>query len=171
MIQFKYTFTKRGIMKTAKSMIIELNNGHEVSVNFFPEIAPNHVERVATLSEEGFYDNCPFHRVIEGFMAQTGDGINQDGTGGSSYPNLEHEFSQTPHKRGTLSMARAMDPNSANSQFFICFGDTPHLDGQYTVFGEVIKGMEHIDNIKRGHPGSGIVSNPDRIKTIRIERK
>ena len=156
-------------MQNAKSMTIELDNGSKVKIEFFTDVAPNHVARVATLAKEGFYDGCPFHRVIEGFMAQTGDGINQDGTGGSSYPDLKQEFNAKPHLRGTVSMARAMDPDSANSQFFICFGTTPHLDGQYTVFGQVTDGMEHIDAVKRGHPGSGIVADPDRIKTIMVE--
>ena len=112
---------------------------------------------------EKFYDNCPFHRVIDRFMAQTGDGSNHNGTGGSKYPNLKQEFSKEPHVRGTVSMARAQDVDSANSQFFICYADTPHLNEQYTVFGKVISGMEHINNLKKGNSHSGTVHEPDHI--------
>ena len=126
---------------------IELKNGNVV-IELLPEVAPNHVNRIKELAREGFYDGVPFHRVIEGFMAQTGDGQNRNGTGGSSKDDLMSEFNNTPHLRGTVSMARTSDPNSANSQFFICFAAAPHLDGQYTVFGQVVQGMEYIDSLK-----------------------
>lgn len=151
-----------------KTLVLKLNNGL-VKVELLEELAPRHVERVCMLAEEGFYNGCPFHRVIEGFMAQTGDGSKKDGTGGSTYPNLQHEFSDKPHMRGTVSMARAQDVHSANSQFFICFDDTPHLNGQYTVFGTVKDGMEHIDSIKRGSGHSGMVTNPDTIIEAYVE--
>ncbi|MEC8063223.1 MAG: peptidylprolyl isomerase [Pseudomonadota bacterium] len=144
------------------TLILKLNQGN-VSIQLLPDVAPNHVERIKLLASESFYDNCPFHRVIEGFMAQTGDGSNQDGTGGSDYPNLTQEFNSTAHERGVVSMARAASPNSANSQFFICYDNCPHLDNQYTVFGRVTDGMDLIDSLKKGAPGSGSVTAPDRI--------
>ncbi len=128
------------------------------------DIAPKHAERIKTLAREGYYDNVPFHRVIEGFMAQTGDGQYGNGTGGSRYPNLPAEFSNVPFKRGTVGMARASSPNSANSQFFITFGDASFLNGQYTVIGEVVSGMENVDKIKRGEP----VQNPDKIVSMKV---
>lgn len=152
---------------TTYSLTMELESGN-VTIKLNNTLAPKHVARIVTLAQEGFYNNCPFHRVIEGFMAQTGDGVNQDGTGGSHYPDLKQEFSEEKHLRGTVSMARASDPDSANSQFFICTVNCPHLDGQYTVFGDVTKGMELIDRLKTGMPGSGIVRNPDRIKTLTV---
>jgi peptidylprolyl isomerase len=124
-----------------------------------PDLAPNHAERIKLLAREHFYDNAPFHRVIDGFMAQTGDGSRGDGTGGSKYPNLKAEFSNVPFRRGVVGMARAADVNSANSQFFIMFTDYPSLNGQYTVVGQVVSGMEVADKLKRGEP----VRNPDRI--------
>ena len=129
-----------------------------VTIRLRPDLAPNHVERIATLASEGFYDGVVFHRVIDGFMAQGGD---PTGTGmhGSDKPNLKQEFSREPHVRGVCSMARTMDPNSANSQFFICFAEAPFLNRQYTVWGKVIEGMENVDKIKRGEP----VQNPDKI--------
>ena len=158
-------------------MILKLNNG-EVEIELYSDVAPQHVERFKKLSNEGKYDGVVFHRVIEGFMAQTGDvkfgnstnenfNINLAGTGGSELPNLKAEFSDTPHVRGTLSAARAQDPDSANSQFFICFGAAPFLDRQYSAFGKVTKGMELIDMIKKGDPQSGAVENPDKIISIR----
>src|SRR5215469_7576245 len=114
------------------------------------DIAPKHAERIKQLARDGFYNNVPFHRVIAGFMAQTGDGQNGDGTGGSKYPPLKAEFSSVPFKRGTVGMARTSDPNSANSQFFICFGDASFLNNQYTVIGEVVSGMEAVDKLKKG---------------------
>ena len=157
-------------------MILKLKDGN-VIIELFNDIAPNHVERFKQLAKEKKYDGVVFHRVIDGFMAQTGDvqfgnstlenfDISRDGTGGSKYPNLKAEFSDIAHVRGTLSMARSSDPNSANSQFFICFKSAPHLDRQYTVFGKVIKGMEFVDLIKRGEDSSGAVTNPDKIVSL-----
>ena len=152
-------------------MILKLKDG-DVKIELFEDVAPNHVKRIKELANNGKYDNVVFHRVIDGFMAQTGDvkfgnSKNFDsgrvGTGGSSLPDLKAEFSNLPHQRGTLSMARSMNPNSANSQFFICFDAAPHLDGQYTVFGKVTKGMELIDKIKKGNDPNGSVENPDKI--------
>ena len=150
-------------------MILKLKDG-DVKIELFNDVAPKHVERIKKLADEGKYDNVVFHRVIDGFMAQTGDVQNGNssskdynlrlaGTGGSSLPNLKQEFSDLPHDRGTLSMARSQDPNSANSQFFICFKASPFLDRQYTVFGKVIEGMELVDKIKRGEPAP----DPDKI--------
>ena len=154
-------------------MILKLKDG-DVLIELFNDIAPNHVERFKKLANEKKYDGVVFHRVIDGFMAQTGDvqfansnldtyDINKAGTGGSEYPDLKEEFSSLPHERGTLSMARSSDPNSANSQFFICFKESPFLDRQYTVFGKVIKGMEYVDLIKRGEGSNGEVTDPDII--------
>ena len=155
-------------------MILKLKDG-DVKIELFPDIAPKHVERIKKLADEGQYDNVVFHRVIDGFMAQTGDVKNGNttsadfnlrlaGTGGSSLPNLKQEFNDTPHDRGTLSMARSQDPNSANSQFFICFKAAAFLDRQYTVFGKVIEGMEFVDKIKKGDENdNGSVTDPDKI--------
>jgi peptidylprolyl isomerase len=128
------------------------------------DLAPHHVERIKRLAREKFYDNVPFHRVIAGFMAQTGDGQRGDGTGGSKYPNLHAEFSKVPFKRGVVGMARAADPNSANSQFFIMYTDYPSLNGKYTVIGNVVSGMDVADKLKKGEP----VVNPDRIIHMRV---
>ena len=158
------------------TMILKLKDG-DVVIELFKDIAPNHVKRFQNLSKEKKYDGVVFHRVIDGFMAQTGDvefgnsnlesyDIGRAGTGGSKYPDLKAEFSNLPHERGTLSMARASDPNSANSQFFICFKSSPFLDRQYTVFGKVIKGMEFVDLIKRGDSPNGEVSKPDKIISL-----
>ncbi|MGU3493553.1 peptidylprolyl isomerase [Xanthobacteraceae bacterium A53D] len=134
-----------------------------------PDLAPQHAERLKTLAREGYYNNVPFHRVIDGFMAQTGDGQRGDGTGGSKYPNLPAEFSSTPFVRGTVGMARSSAPNSANSQFFICFAPSSFLNGQYTVVGQVVSGMEYIDKIKKGsQANNGSVSNPDRIVKMQV---
>ena len=146
---------------------IELKDGN-VIIELMTDIAPNHSNRIKELAREGFYDGVPFHRVIEGFMAQTGDGENKNGTGGSTKPDLKNEFSDTPHLRGTVSMARTADPDSANSQFFICFDDASHLNGQYTAFGQVVQGMEFVDNIKRGEPGSGTVDEPDLMISVKV---
>ena len=155
-------------------MILKLKDG-DVKIELFPDIAPNHVERIKELADKGKYDNVVFHRVIEGFMAQTGDvrfgnsnsaefDLSRAGMGGSNLPDLKQEFSSLPHDRGTLSMARSSDPNSANSQFFICFKAAPFLDRQYTVFGKVIEGMEFVDKIKRGDQNNnGAVPDPDKI--------
>ena len=154
-------------------MILKLKNG-DVKIELFSDIAPKHVERIKKLADDGKYDNVVFHRVIDGFMAQTGDvqfgnssssnfNLQRAGMGGSDLPDLKAEFNDIPHERGTLSMARSSDPNSANSQFFICFEDAPHLDRQYTVFGRVVEGMEFVDKIKKGDGPNGSVSNPDKI--------
>jgi len=155
-------------------MILKLKNG-EVLIELFIDIAPNHVKRIKKLANEKRYDGVVFHRVIDGFMAQTGDvkfgnssnndfNLRKAGMGGSDLPDLKSEFNDLPHERGTLSMARSQDPNSANSQFFICFKPAPSLDRQYTVFGKVIEGMEFVDKIKRGDENNnGSVSDPDKI--------
>ena len=127
-------------------------DGGDVTIKLRPDLAPEHVQRIAELANEGFYNGVPFHRVIPGFMAQGGDGGNHNGTGGSTKPNLKQEFSKEPHVRGTCSMARTNDPNSANSQFFICFDDARFLDSQYTVWGQVESGMELIDALPKGEP-------------------
>ena len=160
-------------------MVLKLSYG-DVEIELYPEKAPNHVQRFKQLSEEGKYDGVVFHRVIEGFMAQTGDvkfgntsspdfNLALAGTGGSVLPNLKAEFSDIAHTRGILSAARSADPNSANSQFFICFDSAPHLDRQYSAFGKVIKGMEFIDKIKKGDPNSGAVPKPDKIISLRVK--
>ncbi len=155
-------------------MILKLKDG-DVKIELFGDVAPNHVKRIKELADSGKYDNVVFHRVIDGFMAQTGDvkfgnsgskefDLRRAGMGGSDLPDLEQEFSSLPHDRGTLSMARSSDPNSANSQFFICFKPAPFLDRQYTVFGKVLEGMEFIDKIKRGDDSNnGAVTDPDKI--------
>ena len=158
------------------TMILKLKDGN-VIIELFSDVAPNHVKRFKQLSKEKKYDGVVFHRVIDGFMAQTGDveygnsnletyDIRRAGTGGSEYPDLKAEFSNIPHERGTLSMARSSDPNSANSQFFICFKASPSLDRQYTVFGKVVQGMEFVDLIKKGEGSNGKVSDPDQIISL-----
>ena len=137
--------------------------GGRVTIELRPDLAPNHVSRIKELVRSKFYDGTPFHRVIEDFMAQGGDPTGT-GTGGSNKPNLRAEFSKEPHVRGTCAMARSSNPDSANSQFFICFGDAPWLNGNYTIWGKVVSGMEHVDALKRGEP----VKNPDRIATMRV---
>ncbi len=150
------------------TLVITLKDG-DVIIRLRPDLAPNHVTRIKTLARRNFYDNVVFHRVIEGFMAQTGD-PRGNGTGGSDLPNLAAEFSRSARfQRGTLGMARSQDPNSANSQFFINFVATPFLDGQYTIFGEVVQGMEFVDRIKRGAPDTGAVAAPqDRMIRVRV---
>jgi peptidylprolyl isomerase len=143
------------------TLVLETSHG-AVTIGLRPDLAPNHVARIKELAREGFYDGVVFHRVIDGFMAQTGDPTGT-GTGGSG-KKLKAEFSREPHKRGTVSMARASDPNSGDSQFFICFADARFLDGQYTVWGEVTAGMENVDKIKRGEP----VRDPDRIVSAKV---
>lgn len=152
------------------ALIIETTKG-KVVIKLRPDLAPNHVAQIKTLAARGDYDGVAFHRVIDGFMAQTGDvkfgkdsSASRVGTGGSDLPNLKQEFNAEPHVRGTVSMARAQDPNSANSQFFICFNDARFLDRQYTVFGNVVEGMDVVDRLKRGEP----VFNPDRMITVRV---
>jgi cyclophilin family peptidyl-prolyl cis-trans isomerase len=158
-----YTIAEENIM------ILKLKDG-ELKIELFEDVAPNHVKRIRQLAQEGKYDGVVFHRVIDGFMAQTGDvkfgnssnkdfNLGRAGTGGSDLPDLKQEFNDLPHQRGTLSMARSQDPNSANSQFFICFKEASFLDKQYTVFGKVIQGMEFVDKIKRGEPAT----DPDMI--------
>ena len=144
------------------TLIMETTKG-KVVIALRPDLAPKHVERIKTLAREGFYDGIVFHRVIEGFMAQTGC-PQGTGTGGSKYGNLPAEFNAEPHVRGVCSMARAQNPNSANSQFFICFDDAGFLDKQYTVWGKVTEGMDNIDKIKRGEP----VANPDKITSLKV---
>ena len=172
-------FLTNNIMAEENIMILKLKDG-DVKIELFPDVAPKHVERIKKLAEDGKYDNVVFHRVIDGFMAQTGDvkfgnsnlesfDLKLAGTGGSDYPDLKSEFSNLPHERGTLSMARSNDPNSANSQFFICFKSSPFLDRQYTVFGKVIKGMEFVDLIKRGEGSNGKVSEPDKIISLSVK--
>ena len=154
-------------------MILKLKDG-DVKIEMYPDVAPNHVKRIQELADSGQYDNVVFHRVIDGFMAQTGDvkfgnssskdfDLRRAGIGGSDLPDLNQEFNDLPHDRGTVSMARSSDPNSANSQFFICFKPAPFLDRQYTVFGKVIEGMEFVDMITKGDGDNGAVSNPDKI--------
>jgi peptidylprolyl isomerase len=150
-------------------LIMELKTG-PVKIALRPDLAPNHVARVKQLTKDGFYDGIVFHRVIPDFMAQTGDPTGT-GSGGSKLPDLAAEFSDAKHVRGTVSMARAGSPNSANSQFFICFADSPWLDRQYTVWGQVVEGMEHIDAIKKGgeHNNGAISGEPDKIVKMRLE--
>ncbi len=150
------------------TLIMELKTG-PVVIALKPDIAPNHVARVTELAKAGFYDGVVFHRVIPGFMAQTGDPTGT-GSGGSDLPDLKAEFSAAKHVRGTVSMARTADPHSANSQFFICFDDAPWLDRQYTVWGQVVEGMEHIDAIKKGgeHNNGAISGAPDKIVKMRV---
>jgi peptidylprolyl isomerase len=149
------------------TLYLDLKSGRVV-IQMFPDLAPKHVERYKTLAREGFYDNTPFHRVIEGFMAQGGDPTGT-GTGGSKLPDLPAEFTTKRHfLRGTCGAARTSDPNSANSQFFIMFAPASHLDGQYTIWGQVTQGMELIDQLKRGSGGSGAVQDPDRIVHMRV---
>jgi len=158
-------------------MILKLKDG-DVEIELYPKIAPNHVKRFETLANEGKYDGVVFHRVIDGFMAQTGDvqhgnsnspnyNIDLAGTGGSDLPNLKAEFSDIAHNRGVLSMARSSDPNSANSQFYIVFESAPHLDRNYTAFGKVLQGMDLVDKIKKGDGPNGSVTNPDKIISLR----
>ena len=161
-------------------MILKLKDG-EVKIQLFPDIAPGHVERIKELANSGKYNGVVFHRVIDGFMAQTGDvqfgnsdskefDLNRAGMGGSDLPDLKAEFNNLPHERGTLSMARSQNPDSANSQFFICFQPAPFLDRQYTVFGKVISGMEFVDKIKRGDSNNnGAVTDPDKIISFKSE--
>ena len=158
-------------------MILKIKYG-EVKIELYPDKAPNPVKRFKELADSGKYDGVVFHRVIDGFMAQTGDvrygnsnnsdfNLSLAGTGGSNLPNLKAEFSDIAHTRGILSAARSADPDSANSQFFICFESAPHLDRQYSAFGKVIQGMEFVDMIKKGDPNSGSVAEPDKIISLK----
>ena len=165
-------------MSEENIMILKLKDG-EVKIELYEDVAPNHVKRIKELANSGKYDNVVFHRVIDGFMAQTGDvkfgnssssdfNLARAGMGGSDLPDLKQEFNSLPHERGTLSMARSSDPDSANSQFFICFKAAPFLDRQYTVFGKVISGMDYVDKIKRGDQNNnGAVSDPDKIVSFK----
>ncbi len=166
-------------MSEENIMILKLKDG-EVKIELFEDAAPKHVKRIKDLANSGKYDNVVFHRVIDGFMAQTGDvkfgnsnssnyNLSLAGTGGSSLPNLKAEFTDVAHVRGTISAARSSDPDSANSQFFICFDSAPHLDRQYSAFGKVVQGMEFVDRIKKGDPRSGAVTSPDKIISIRSQ--
>jgi peptidylprolyl isomerase len=146
---------------------IDLKNNGRVVIELLPQIAPKHVERIKALARKGFYDGVVFHRVIDGFMAQTGDPTGT-GSGGSSLPDLKAEFSDEPHIRGAVSMARASNPDSANSQFFIVFADSRFLDGQYTVWGRVVQGMELVDQIKKGAGANGKVNGPDKMIKVRV---
>ena len=161
-------------------MILKLKNG-DVEIELYPKVAPNHVKRFEKLANEGKYDGVVFHRVIAGFMAQTGDvkfgnsntpeyNLSLAGTGGSDLPNLKAEFSDLAHNKGVLSMARSADPDSANSQFFIVFDSAPHLDRSYSAFGRVIKGMELVDKIKLGDGPNGSVRDPDKIISLRSKK-
>jgi cyclophilin family peptidyl-prolyl cis-trans isomerase len=173
---FLFSFSSNIQSKERSTMIMKLKSG-EVKIELFDDVAPNHVKRIKTLADSGKYDGVAFHRVIDGFMAQTGDvkfgntkldfNAQMVGTGGSEFPDLKAEFNNIPHQRGVLSMARSQSPDSANSQFFICFDSHPHLDRNYTAFGRVVSGMEFVDKIKKGASGSGVVENPDIIISLR----
>ncbi len=147
----------------ANAIVIDTTKGR-VIVKLRPDLAPQHAERIKLLARDGYYNNVPFHRVIDGFMAQTGDGQRFNGTGGSKYPNLPAEFSSVPFKRGIVGMARSSEPNSANSQFFIMFADGSFLNNKYTVVGEVVSGMDVVDKIKRGEP----VQDPDKMVKVQV---
>jgi len=169
-----FVITTNNLKAEENIMILKLKDG-DVKIELFEDVAPNHVKRIKELASNGKYDGVVFHRVIDGFMAQTGDvkfgnssnndyNLSRAGMGGSDLPDLKEEFNDLPHQRGTLSMARSQDPNSANSQFFICFKEASFLDRQYTVFGKVIDGMEFVDKIKKGDENNnGSVSDPDKI--------
>ena len=172
-----FLFTNNNLIAKENIMILKLKDG-DVEIQLFPDVAPKHVERIKKLADDGMYDNVVFHRVIDGFMAQTGDvkfgnssskdfDLNRAGMGGSDHPDLKAEFSDLPHEKGVLSMARSSDPDSANSQFFICLETASHLDRNYTVFGKVTKGMEFVEKIKKGDGPNGSVSNPDKILSFK----
>ena len=172
-----FSLLNTNILAQNNLMILKLTYGN-VEIELYPEKAPSHVKRFKDLADSGKYDGVVFHRVIDGFMAQTGDvkygntnspdyNLSLAGTGGSELPNVKAEFTDIAHTRGTLSAARSADPDSANSQFFICFDSAPHLDRQYSAFGKVIKGMEFIDMIKKGDPSSGSVQDPDKIISLK----
>ncbi|MDC3070439.1 peptidylprolyl isomerase [Candidatus Pelagibacter sp.] len=174
-----FIFLSTNLIAKENIMILKLKDG-DVKIEMYPDVAPNHVKRIQELADSGQYDNVVFHRVIDGFMAQTGDvkfgnssskdfDLRRAGIGGSDLPDLNQEFNDLPHDRGTVSMARSSDPNSANSQFFICFKPAPFLDRQYTVFGKVIEGMEFVDMITKGDGGNGAVSNPDKIISFKSQ--
>ena len=171
-----FFITNQSISEENK-MILKLKDG-EVKIELFEDVAPNHVKRIKELANNGKYDNVVFHRVIDGFMAQTGDvkygnesseefNLSLVGTGGSTLPDVNAEFSNIAHIRGTLSAARSSDPNSFNSQFFICLEASPHLDRQYSAFGQVVSGMEFVDKIKKGDGPNGLVTDPDKIISLK----
>ena len=180
LIFFLILILTNNVIAKENIMILKLKDG-DVKIEMFPDVAPNHVKRITELANSGKYDNVVFHRVIDGFMAQTGDvkfgnsesndfDLRRAGIGGSDLPDLKEEFNDVPHERGTLSMARSSDPNSANSQFFICFDQASFLDRQYTVFGKVIEGMEFVDMIKKGDSNNnGSVSDPDKIVSFKSQ--
>ena len=172
-----FSFSIIQLYANENTMILKIKYG-DVIIELYPDKAPNHVKRFKELADKGKYDNVVFHRVIDGFMAQTGDvkfgntsspnfNLSLAGTGGSDLPNLKAEFTDIAHTRGILSAARSADPDSANSQFFICFDSAPHLDRQYSAFGKAVQGMEFIDMIKKGDPNSGSVSEPDKIISLK----
>ncbi len=175
-----FLFISSNISAEENTMILKLKDG-DVKIELFPDVAPGHVKRIKELANSGKYNGVVFHRVIDGFMAQTGDvqfgnsdskefNLSRAGMGGSDLPDLKAEFNNLPHERGTLSMARSQNPDSANSQFFICFQPAPFLDRQYTVFGKVISGMEFVDKIKRGDSNNnGAVTDPDKIISFKSE--
>ena len=175
-----FLFISSNLSAEENTMILKLKDG-EVKIELFPDVAPGHVKRIKELANSGKYNGVVFHRVIYGFMAQTGDvqfgnsdskefNLSRAGMGGSDLPDLKAEFNNLPHERGTLSMARSQNPDSANSQFFICFQPAPFLDRQYTVFGKVISGMEFVDKIKRGDSNNnGAVTDPDKIISFKSE--
>ncbi len=174
-----FIFLSTNLIAKENIMILKLKDG-DVKIEMYPDVAPNHVKRIKELADSGQYDNVVFHRVIDGFMAQTGDvkfgnssskdfDLRRAGIGGSDLPDLNQEFNHLPHDRGTVSMARSSDPDSANSQFFICFKPAPFLDRQYTVFGKVIEGMEFVDMITKGDGDNGAVSNPDKIISFKSQ--
>jgi cyclophilin family peptidyl-prolyl cis-trans isomerase len=158
--------TSQGGLDPQNTIYLDLKDGRVV-IRLRPDLAPKHVAQIKTLTQRGFYDNIVFHRVIDGFMAQTGDPTGT-GTGGSDLGNIPAEFTQEPYKRGTVGMARSQSPNSANSQFFICYDGCGSLTGQYTIWGEVVSGMDFVNKIKRGAPGSGTVTGPDKIVRMRL---
>lgn len=180
LLMLPFAMTEAKPIKPENTLTIELKDG-PVVIELFPDVAPKHVERIKKLAGEGTYNGVVFHRVIDGFMAQTGDvefGNKKDfnsgrvGTGGSDLPDLKEEFNDKKHVRGTCSMARSSSPNSANSQFFICFEDASFLDGQYTVWGQVIEGMDHVDKIKKGSSSdNGSVSDPDHMVKLSVGAK
>ena len=151
------------------ALVIDTTKGR-VIIKLRTDLAPHHAERMKQLARDGFYNNVPFHRVMAGFMAQTGDGQYGNGTGGSKYPDLKAEFTATPFKRGVVGMARASSPDSANSQFFICFADASFLNGKYTVVGDVVSGMDVVDKLKKAPPGSqsGTVADPDKMVKVQV---
>jgi peptidylprolyl isomerase len=168
LIAFAFVSVNAQTADPQNTLLLDTSHGR-ITIALRADIAPKHAERLKTLAREKYYDNAPFHRVIDGFMAQTGDGAKGDGTGKSKYPDVAAEFSNVPFTRGVVGMARSANPNSANSQFFIVLADAPHLNGQYTVIGTVTNGMDVVDKIKKGSSANnGAVSNPDRITRMQV---